>query len=777
MEPPSKHKRERRMKSIGFGLERVALLAVYRPWIAGALLALIFAVSGYGLTTLKFDDNLRNVFGGSTADFAAYLDATEQFVDPENQLILIVEGSSLGQSETFQSLRNLQFELLFVDGVADVFSLFALRNPPQEFAEAPLDAPLLVDDGVVELTPEVIDRIRAHPVLGEKLIAADGTAMIYVVTPEMQGASLPVLREIKSSIETAAADTLAGSETTFTTTGFPALRMSVVDVLLRDTRVLNAAGATLGFVLSLLIFGSLTAACLIALPAVLSGLVVMGGLGAVGEPITIMSNVVPVLVIILGFANSMHLCRAWRLCRDTGKNLQDSTRYSISTVGPACILAALTTSVAFLSLVFADVKLVSNFGLIGAIGCMVGAFVVLLLHGMLAVTIGRFWKKRGVASWTFISWLGKPSAITGRFAADYARPICWVAFSLVVVLGAIYAAIEPEYSLREHLSEDSPANAGLGLIDEKLGGAFPIHVIVPLDGVGPTSPESLAKIGAVHRSIAEVEGADEPLSLWSLVDWLGDAETPNQERVERVLEDVSPTTRQRFIGRNGDALISANTRDSPAVVIKSLVDRIETAAQAAGGDGVIVTGITVVSAREATNTIANLNGNLLGAILSGLLVILVAFRSWRIAVTSVIPNILPLLGTGALIYASGDGMRFNGVLALTIAFGIAVDGTIHYFNYFFHFGEESKSLRDNLIETSRRIGPQLLGTTVVIVVGMMTTQLSQMPTIVLFGMLVAATLVFGLIGSLVVLPALIAGAAKRWFSRHPTVQPAARGAV
>jgi predicted RND superfamily exporter protein len=138
---------------------------------------------------------------------------------------------------------------------------------------------------------------------------------------------------------------------------------------------------------------------------------------------------------------------------------------------------------------------------------------------------------------------------------------------------------------------------------------------------------------------------------------------------------------------------------------------------------------------------------------------------------------LPLLGTGALIYLFGDGIRFNGVLALTIAFGIAVDGTIHYFNYFFHFGEESKSLRENLIETSRRIGPQLLGTTVVIVVGMMTTQLSQMPTIVMFGVLVAATLVFGLVGSLVVLPALIAGAAKRWFTRHPMVQPAARGAV
>jgi predicted RND superfamily exporter protein len=341
----------------------------------------------------------------------------------------------------------------------------------------------------------------------------------------------------------------------------------------------------------------------------------------------------------------------------------------------------------------------------------------------------------------------------------------------------MYAAIEPEYSVREHLSENNPANSGLEIIDEKLGGAFPVHVVVPLQDQDPTSPEALRKIGAVHRAIAAVEGVGTPLSLWSLVEWLGDAESPSQERLDRILEDVAPATQQRFIGSNGAALVSVSIRDLPAATVKDLVNSIESAADAAGAQDAIVTGVTVLVAREATRTIANLNGNLLGAILSGLLVILIAFRSWRIAATSVIPNILPLLGAGGLIYLSGNGMQFSSVLALTIAFGIAVDGTIHYFNYFFCFAEESKSLRENLVETSRRIGPQLFGMTVVIVVGLMTTQLSHMPTIQLFGKLVAATLVIGLVGDLVVLPALMAGAARRWFTRHPAIQPAARGAV
>jgi len=765
------------MKSIGFGLERIALLAVYRPWIAAALLAVVFAGVGYGLTKPRFDDNLRNVFGGSTAEVTAYMEATKQFVDPENQLVLLVDVPSLGKPETFARLRELQFELQFVDGVRDVFSLFALRDPPKETGAAPLDASLIVDDSVTALTPEIVARIRSNPILGQKLLSEDGTTMMYVVTPEQEAASLPVLRELKAAVETAAEDTLAGTDAMLTTTGFPAIRVNIVDTLVRDTRVLNAAGAIIGFLLSLVIFGSFTAACMIAVPAVLSGLVLIGGLGAVGVPITVLSNSIPVLIIILGFANNMHLCRAWRLSRDQGKSPADAARESIATVGPACILAALTTSVAFLSLVFSDVRLVSDFGWVGAIGCMVGALFVLMMHALMALTVGRFWKMRDGHTGTFINWLGGPSAATGQFAADYARPIGWIVVLLVITFGAMYAAVEPEYSVREHLGEANPANAGLGIIDNKLGGAFPVHIVVPLDGEDPTSPEALLEIGAVHRAVASVEGAETPLSLWSLLEWLGDTDAPRPDLLDRILEELAPATRQRFIGANGDALVSVSVRDSSAAAVKDLIERIEAAVHSAAGQDAVVTGVTVVVAREATRTIGNLNGNLLGAILSGLLVILIAFRSWRIAVTSVIPNILPLLGTGALIYLFGRGMQFSSILALTVAFGIAVDGTIHYFNYFFHFGDESKSLRENLIETSRRIGPQLIGTTVVIVVGLMTTQLSHMPTIALFGKLVAATLVIGLVGALVVLPALMAGAARRWFTRHPTTQPAARGAL
>ena len=762
------------MKSIGFGLERIALLAVARPWLAAMLLALLFGVAGYGLTKVSFDDDLRNVFGGSTTEFATYTEATRQFVDPENQLIVLVEATSLAGADIFSHLREFQFELQFVEGVADVFSLFALRYPPDEAG----NAPLVIDDMVASLTPDRIAQIRQHPLLGGKLLSADATAMMYVVTPEEAAAPLDVSRRIESDIETIAEELLAGTGAIVTVTGFPVIRISIVDILIRDQIVLNTIGAVIGFVMSLIVFGSLTASIMIAVPAILSALVVAGGLGAFGIPITVMTNVVPVLVMILGYANSMHLCRDWRLDRDTGSTPANAARHSILTVGPACILAALTTSVAFLSLTISDVQIVSDFGWIGAIGCLAGALVVLMLHGLMAVTIGRFWQSGDRTATTVITWLGGPSAAIGRFAADHARALNIVAFTLVVVFGAMYAAVRPEYSTRENLSQANPANAALGRIDEQLGGSYPVHIIVPLGDSAPTTPEAIAKIGAVHRAVAAIDGVETPLSLWSLVEWLGsDTDTTNDGNLKKIVDELAPATRQRFYGTNGGALVSASIREAPTAETEALIERIETAARGAAGDDIIVTGVTVVTTREATRTISNLNLSLIGAVFSGLLVILIAFRNWRIALTSIVPNVLPLLGTGALLYGLGRGMQFNGVLALTVAFGIAVDGTIHYFNYFFQFGDDSKPLRENLIETTRRIGPQLFGTTAVIVTGLATTQTSEMPTIALFGILAAATLSIGLVGDLIILPALMAGAARQWFTRQTNSQLPARDAA
>ena len=764
------------MWSLGFGLERVAWLALDRPRIVACFMLVLVALSAFGATRIVFDEDIRGVFAGETEAYRNYVFVTDEFADPENETLLLVEAPDLGKPDIFARLLDLQLELQLLDGVESAFSLFALREPP----DADGNAPLIVDDPSGGLTPALVDRIRNHPLLGSRLLSADAKSMVYVVTPSEKKAPLSTIRALKSSVEALSGEILAGTDVKATVTGFPAIRAGIIDILIRDQIVLNIAGAAIGFIMSLIVFRSFVGALLTAVPAITGGLVVIGGLGLLGIPVTAMSNIVPALVMIVGYADGIHLSHSWRSYRDTGKGVIEAEWLAQADVGAACMLTALTTSVSFLSLTISDVAVVSGFGWTGAVGMLVGGMIVLVMHALGVRLIGRFWKRSTGKNPDLFAPLAAPCAGICRFAVGHARSIALVVAGLFIVLAAAYAQLPPQHSVREHLPRDNPANAALGRIDQTFGGAFPLNIVVPLNGLSPTSPEALAKIGAVQKAIGAVKGVEQPLSLWSLVEWLrGGADAATSEHLDRLLEAMPETTRSRFLGRDGSStLISASVRDAPTYQMAPLIEAVQAAAKAAGGPGILVTGVTVVTTVESARTIDNLNVSLTFAIFADLFIMIVAFRNWSIGAIAVFSNTLPVLATCALLLLLGKGMQFSTVIAMTVAFGVTVDETTHYLNRFLRGHPQSMSLESRLIATSRHVGPVLIGTTVIILAGLTTTLTSGLPTVTLFGGITAATLGFALISDLLFLPALIAGPARHWFEKpHDLKQVAGNESV
>ena len=617
-------------------------------------------------------------------------------------------------------------------------------------------------------------QIRSHPLLGEKLLSSDGTAMLYVVTPTRRKAPLETVRALKAEMEKTAATVLEGTDLTATVTGFPAMRAGIIDILIRDQLRLNLAGVVVGFIVSLIVFRSLIGAVMTAVPAIIAGLVVLGGMGLLGVPVTAMSNIIPALAMIVGYADGIHLSHSWRHHRDAGATPWQAERLAQTQVGAACMLTAITTSVSFLALTISDVAILRNFGWTGAIGMLLSGMIVLVVHAVLAMFIGRFWKaSRGGSVPDLFKPLAAPCAAICRFAVDNARTISILIVVLFVALAAAYAQFPADYSVREHLPQDDPANAALGRIDQSFDGAFPIQIVVPMDGVSATSPEGLEKIRAVHEAVAKIPGVESPLSLWSLVEWLGgSADAATTERLNADLEQLSPAARSRFLGADGTAtLVSASVKEMPTYVTLPLIQDIETVAKQAGGPDVIVTGVTVVTARESTRTIDNLNVSLTFAILGDLTIMILAFRNFWVGFLAVFSNTMPVLATCAILFLMGRGMQLNTVIALIVAFGVTVDETTHYLNHFIHHGR-SKSLGDRLVETTRLVGPVLISTTVIILCGLATTLSSGLPTVTMFGLITALTLLFALVGDLLFLPALIAGPTRRWFEhRKPVPEP------
>ena len=763
------------MKSIGFGLERVAWVALLWPCTTALILIAILAVAGYGVTCLSFDADLRNTFASNSSAYEFYKSATADFVDPENETIVLVEGEHLGDPNVFQRLQDFQFEMQVADGVDSVYSLFALRQPPN----ANGDAPPLVSDASTGLTSELADRIRAHPVLGAKLLSANGKAMVFIVTPAQQKAPLEVARLLNAEVERTAKEILGDSGVTVTLTGFPTIRLGILDLLKRDQIVLNAVGAVIGFVMSLIAFRSIVGASLTAIPAIVAGLAVLGSMGLFGIKVTVMSNVIPALVMILGYADGMHLSHAWRKHRDRGKSALEAEWLAQKEVGAACMLTALTVAGAFASLAITDIALVRSFAWTGAAAMIVACPMVLIGHALGAIAAGRFWASGHGSTLDLLTRVEGPSEALGRFVVRHSRTLGLISAFLFVVLGFMYWNVPAEHSIREHLPKNNAANAALGRFDTEFGGAFPIQIVIPKTALPATSPARLALIGRVHRAAAGVEGAATPLSVWSLYEWLGgDGDPRAAAKLDAALAQMAPEARSRFLGPGGEALVTVNVQEAPTHILDVRVAAIEAAvAAAAPGEHVAVTGVTVVLNREASRTIANLNWSLATAVFGDIILMVIAFRNIPIGIVSCLANTLPLFATGALLYLSGRGMQFTSVIALTVAFGIAVDDTIHYINRFLVLRGREEPLDRRIIETSREVGPVLVGTTIIILAGLSTTFASGLPTVTLFGVIAGVTLVVAALGDLIVMPALIAGYARRWFEKKPTGAVTSEGLV
>jgi predicted RND superfamily exporter protein len=157
--------------------------------------------------------------------------------------------------------------------------------------------------------------------------------------------------------------------------------------------------------------------------------------------------------------------------------------------------------------------------------------------------------------------------------------------------------------------------------------------------------------------------------------------------------------------------------------------------------------------------IGELGFGLMSTIAVVIALIALAFRSFYAALASIIPNLFPIFAAGGVLYIAGFGLQFASAVALTVAFGLAVDDTIHFL-YRLHLerktvNTEGSDVTDPVVRATRQIGPVLILTTIVLVLGLAFTAFSGLPSLRMFGWLSAVTLLAALFGDLFLLPAFM----------------------
>ncbi|MCP3458852.1 MULTISPECIES: RND family transporter [unclassified Bradyrhizobium] len=745
--------------SIAFGLERIGLIAVRAPVLSCLILIALIVGAVFGIERIKIDDSLSQLFRSNTREFRQYEEVTKKFPAEEFDVLVVVEGKTLLARNNLEKLRDFVTDMQLVEGTRGLVSLFSARQAPAPGKLPAALFPAELPEGAAY--DQFIETVKNNEIIRGKLLSEDGTLALIVLSLDPEVVASSKLTKTVGDIRALMKEDLGDTGLSVQLSGVPVMQLEIRNAVERDGLTYNILGILAGCIIAIIFFRKISFMVVAAFPPMIAILIALGALGWANFNLNMFLNVMTPLIMVISFSDSMQLTFAARDRLIAGQDKFTAFKNAVLVVGPACVLTHGTAGISFIALQFSDSDLIRKFGEAGLAATIIALVTVLSLVPVFGVLFVRNEKifavkfqsadagvqaLRNFCYWIAVRMVGRP----GLFSL--------IALLFVASLGVIYANLQPRYRLADQVPDKRQAVAASNRLDAKLTGANPVNVLITFPkGESLYSPETLQTIADVHATVEKAAGVGNVWSLETLRRWL--AEKAGSDDVATLKEYVNVIPEhlvRRFIDAEQDAVVVAGrVPDKDSSQLLPIVDKLDAELDAVRkkhpGYEVAVTGLAAIAARNSAGMIEKLNRGLtvefaLVAIFIGL-----AFRSWVVMFACILPGIFPVVMSGTVLWAMGEGLQFASVVALTVSFGLGLSATIHFLN---RLRLESKPGVGSALAVERAtvlVGPALILTTVVLACGLVVTVFSDLPSLRLFGWLSAFSMVAALVADLFIL--------------------------
>src|SRR5215470_13834002 len=736
--------------SIAFGLERIGLVAVQAPILSCIILVALIVGAIFGIQRIKIDDSLSQLFRSNTPEFHQYEEVTKKFPAEEFDVLVVVEGKNLLARDNLEKLRDFVTDLQLVEGTRGLVSLFSARQAP---APGKLPAALFPSELPQGADyDKFIETVKSNEIIRGKLLSEDGTLALIVLSLEPKVVASSDLGKLVGDIRKLMKDDLGDTGLNAELSGVPVMQLEIRNAVERDGLTYNILGILAGCIIAIIFFRKISFMVVAAFPPLIAILLALGALGWANFNLNMFLNVMTPLIMVISFSDSMQLTFAARDRLIAGQDKYTAFRNAVLVVGPACVLTHATAGISFIALQFSDSDLIRKFGEAGLAATIIALLAVLSLVPVFGVLFVRNEKIFAVkfqsadAGVQALRMVGRP----GLFSL--------IAVLFVGGLAGVYANLQPRYRLADQVPDKRQAVAASGRLDAKLTGANPIDILITFPaGKSLYDPETLKTIAEVHAIIESQAGVGNVWSLETLRRWLAEKAGKSDVATLKEYIDLLPEHLvRRFISAEQDAVVvSGRIPDVDASRLLPVVDALDKSLGRVRAEHpgylIAVTGLSAIAARNSANMIGRLNRGLTIEIVFVAGFIGLAFRSFIVMLVTILPAIFPVVLSGTLLWATGQGLQFASIVALTVSFGLGLSATIHFLN---RLRLEEKPGEDPAIGVERAtvlVGPALILTSVVLACGLAVTVFSDLPSLRLFGWLSAFAMIAALIADLFIL--------------------------
>ena len=533
--------------------------------------------------------------------------------------------------------------------------------------------------------------------------------------------------------------------------GLPILRTRYVELVEYERGIFIPLAFLIAAITLIWIFRQIKM-LIISLTSILISLIWVSGIMALSNiSINVISYLTFNLLMIIGVSDAIHLLMKYHEEINKNSNKRSALEVVIEKIGSALFLTSFTTAVGFMSLSITNIRILQEFGVIMGVGIGILFIITIIIMPIMLLYIG-------VPEKTHINRLilkRKKSLSFQSLKAVQQYPKVIILISSLILMLSVYGIyqIDSNVTVLGDLKPSNKLYKDITFVEENFGGTLPLEIVVSSIGT-PLSKDLYLKTNATNT-------IDDSNFYTKINNFMVKLDT--YENIKSVtgywnIDGSLNAQQKRYTNKDrteiriscGIENIDSNQADwLKKSIINDYIEIFETE------NGLKVTGSTLLALKMNRYLIASLLNSFIIAFIVIFISMNILFRSVKLSLVSIIPNIIPLLFAGAVMGFFGIELRPATAMTFSIALGIAVDDTIHFLSRFRSEYLLTKSHEKSTTTTILTTGRAIIGTSITLGMGFLVLIFSNFKPNFEFGILATIILIVALLSSLILLPALI----------------------
>ena len=706
-----------------------------------------------------------------------YNEFLEVFGEEGNLIVLGVKDSTLFTVKQLNAWNKLADSFKSYDEVETVLSIKDLQKLVKNTKKEQFDLEPFIKDSIASV--EEIDKLQnelfnQYPFYDNFLFNAETKTIRTAIYLKKDIVNTSARKDFVIKILQPQIDAFANTtKLNVRVSGMPYIRTLNAQNIVDEIPIFIGAALFVTSFIFFLFFRSFRAT-FISLIVVCTGVMwTFGILGLLGYEITVLTALIPPLIIVIGIPNCIFLINKYQHEVKLHGNKVRSLQRVITKVGNATLMTNVTTASGFATFILTESKLLKEFGIVASLSIL-AIFILCLLIIPIMYTFLPYPKERHLEHLNK-RWIGGFVDWMERMVKHRKITIYITAFILIIMSMIGMNQIKISGSLIEDMPQDKQFFKDIRFFEDEFNGIMPLEIMVDTKRKkGVMKLATLKRINELEELILETPELSRPISVVSLVKYSKQAYYNGNPKYYQL-----PTSQE-----NSFILSYVKNSSSDVELLNSFVDstgqyaRITTYMKDIGTDKmeriqenlqhkidkvfpkeryeVTMTGKALVFQKGTKYLVRNLVISLTLAIFLISLFMAYLFRSFRMIIVSLIPNLLPLLVTAGLMGYLGVAIKPSTILVFSIAFGISVDDTIHFLaKYRQELQANHWKIRKSVYAALRETGVSMFYTSIVLFFGFSVFTISSFGGTVALGALVSITLLFAMLSNLLLLPSLL----------------------